>query len=124
MEARHYSRAPSQGHASRKASIRPGQAVKARFIFGPVTTIILAIQRGWRKTGCRYRPACRGIDEKDIATDRRKFLTGAAAVAGLTATGTGESRGPMSQPPAGGGQDGGRGGRGRGSPENVSAQKL
>jgi sugar phosphate isomerase/epimerase len=56
--------------------------------------------------------------------NRRKFLMGAAAMAGLTATGLGEGQGPAGQPPAGGGQTGGRGGRGRGGPANVSAQKL
>ena len=56
--------------------------------------------------------------------NRRKFLTGAAAIAGLTATGIGEGQGPVGQPSAGRGQPGGRGGRGRGGPANVSAQKL
>jgi len=56
--------------------------------------------------------------------NRRTFLTGAAAMAGLTATGIGQGQGPVGQPPAGGGQAGGRGGRGRGGPANVSAQKL
>ena len=58
----------------------------------------------------------------------RKFLTGAAsgaaAVAGLTATGLGQGQAPTGAPPAGAAQTGG-GGRGRGgSPANVSAQKL
>ena len=62
--------------------------------------------------------------------NRRKFLTGAAsgaaAVAGLTATGIGQGQAPAGAPPAGAAQAGGRGGgRGRGgSPANVSAQKL
>jgi hypothetical protein len=62
--------------------------------------------------------------------NRRKFLTGtasgAAAVAGLTATGLGQAQAPAGAPPAGAAQAGGRGGgRGRGgSPANVSAQKL
>jgi sugar phosphate isomerase/epimerase len=61
--------------------------------------------------------------------NRRKFLTGAAsgaaAFAGLTATGIGQGPAPGGAPPAGAQMGGGRGGRGRGgSPANVSAQKL
>lgn len=58
--------------------------------------------------------------------NRRKFLagaaSGAAAVAGLTATGIAQAQAPAGAPPAAVGQTGGRG-RG-GSPANVSAKKL
>ena len=56
--------------------------------------------------------------------NRRDFLTAAAAVAGMGATGFGQA---PAQPPAQG-REGGRGGRGggrgRGGPANVSAEKL
>jgi hypothetical protein len=56
--------------------------------------------------------------------NRRKFLTAAAAVAGMGATAFGQA---PAQPPAQGreGAPGGRaGGRGRGGPANVPAEKL
>jgi hypothetical protein len=56
--------------------------------------------------------------------NRREFLTGAAAVAGMGATGFGQA---PAQPPAQGreGARGGRGGgRGRGGPANVPAERL
>jgi sugar phosphate isomerase/epimerase len=62
---------------------------------------------------------------KEITMNRRKFLTGAAsgaaAVAGFTATGFGQGQAPAGAPT----QGRGGGGRGRGgSPANVSNQKL
>jgi hypothetical protein len=121
-----FTAASNSSQSSAAAAISGGTGGQARFVFGPIPTIIPAIQRGWPKTvQCRYPPAaCRRIEEQEISLNRRKFLTGAAAIAGLTATGIGEGQGPVGQPPAGGGQAGGRGGRGRGGPANVSAQKL
>src|SRR5689334_211024 len=57
--------------------------------------------------------------------NRREFLTGAATVAGMGATGVGQA--PAQQPAAQGreGARGGRGGgRGRGGPANVPAERL
>ncbi|MCC7009583.1 MAG: twin-arginine translocation signal domain-containing protein [Acidobacteria bacterium] len=52
--------------------------------------------------------------------NRREFLTGTAAAAGMGVTGFGQAPAP---PPAAGRQ-GGRGGGGRGGPANVPAEKL